>query len=116
MFIEINLRKTKWLMLRALHPPNQTDNCFFKSIGTALDQYQKFLLLGDFNAEDTEHSLSEFLKQCAAKNIMKEKRSLKIPSMSTCIDLFLTNYTNRFVYRTVWFSKNDYYSIKILIY
>ena len=83
-------------MLRALHPPNQTDDCFFKSIGTALDQYQKFLLLGDFNAEDTEHSLSEFLKQCAAKNIMKEKRFLKIPSRSTYIDLFLTNCTNRF--------------------
>ena len=35
MFIEINLRKTKWFM--AYHPPNQPDDCFFKVAGNTLD-------------------------------------------------------------------------------
>ena len=52
MFIEIKLRKTKWLILGIYHPPNQPDDYFFKAVGNALDQYlktcEKFLLLGDF--------------------------------------------------------------------
>ena len=40
---------------------------FFKSVGTALDQYQQIyinvLLLGGFIVEDTETSLSKFLEQ-----------------------------------------------------
>lgn len=43
-------------MVWTYHSLNQPDNYLFKSIGTALDQYQQtyeqFLLLADFNAED----------------------------------------------------------------
>ena len=89
MFIETNLRKAKWLILGTYHPPNQADDYFFKAVGNALDQYlktyEKFLLLGNFNAEDTEAILSEFLEQYEAKNINKN------PDKPTCIDLFLTN-------------------------
>ena len=99
-FIEINLRKTKWLFLGTYHPPNQPDDYFFKVVGNALDQYlksyKKFLLLGDFNAEDTEPILSEFLEQYEAKNIMKNKTCFKIPDRPTCIDLFLTNSSHSF--------------------
>ena len=35
MFFEINLRKTKWIRLGTYHTSNQTDDYFFKSIGTA---------------------------------------------------------------------------------
>ena len=53
-----------------------TYDYFFKAVGNALDQYlktyEKFLLLGDFNADDTEPILSEFLEQYEAKNIMKK--------------------------------------------
>ena len=64
MFIKINSRKTKWLILGTYHSPNQSDDYFFKFIGNALDQYfktyEKFLLLVGFNAKDTEPILSEF--------------------------------------------------------
>ena len=100
MIIEINLRKTKWLVLGTYHPPNQPDDYFFKAVGNALDQYlktyEKFLLLGDFNAEDTEPILSEFLEQYEAKNIMKNKTLFKSPDRPTCIDLFLTNSPHSF--------------------
>ena len=87
MFIEINLRKTKWLIIGTYHPSNQTDDYFFKAIGNALDQYlktyEKFLLLGDFNAENTEPILSEFLKQYGAKNTMKNTTCFKNPDRPT---------------------------------
>ena len=100
MFIEIKLRKTKWLVLGTYHPPNQPDDYFFKTVGNALDQYlktyEKFLWLVDFNAEDTEPILSEFLKQYEAKNIMKSKTCFKNPDRPTSIDLFLTNSPHSF--------------------
>ena len=48
-------------------------------------------MLGDFNAEDTEPIVSEFLEQYEVKNIMKNKTCFKNPDRPTRIDLFLTN-------------------------
>ena len=51
MFTEINLRKTKWLILGTYHPPNQPDDYFFKAVGNAIDQYLKtyeFFYCGGF--------------------------------------------------------------------
>ena len=52
MFIEVNLRVKKWLILGTYHPPNQPDDYLFKAVVNALDQYlktyEKFLLPGNF--------------------------------------------------------------------
>ena len=54
-FIEINLIKTKWLFCGCYHPLSQSDQCFFENIGKTLDKYSKhydkFMLVGGFNAE-----------------------------------------------------------------
>ena len=64
-FIEINLRKTKWLKLGTYRSPNQSIGYFFENVGKALviysQKYHKFLLCSDFNSEHTESSLSKFL-------------------------------------------------------
>ena len=39
MFIEINLRKSKWLLFGTYHPPNQDDYCYIGTIGRALGTY-----------------------------------------------------------------------------
>ena len=58
LFIEISIRKTKWLIVGCYHPPSQNDNYFFYNLNKALDSlnshYEKFLLFGDFNSEDHE--------------------------------------------------------------
>ena len=99
-FIEINLRKTKWLIFGSYHPPSQSDSYYFNCLGNALDTYNKyydrFLLIGDFNAEDSETCLSEFLYQYEAKNIVKDKTCFKNPENASCIDLFLTNSPSSF--------------------
>ena len=48
-FIEVNLRKIKWLIFGTYHPPSQPVECFFKNVDDALDAYgqtyKKFLLV-----------------------------------------------------------------------
>ena len=99
-FIEVNLYKTKWLMCGCYHPPNQNDQYFFNNLGNALDKYsqdyERFLLIGDFNAEDTEPCLSEFLYEHNAENIVKDKTCFKSLNNPSCIDLFLTNFPSSF--------------------
>ena len=94
-FIEINLRKCKWLLFGTYHPPSQPDSYYFENVSSALDIYTKFynkiLLIGDFNAEDSEPCLSDFLYKHECKNLVKDKTCFKSIENPSCIDLFLTN-------------------------
>ena len=64
-FIEVNLGKIRWLIFDTYHPLSQPVEYFFKHVGYALDAYgqpyEKFLLAGESNKEETESCLSEFL-------------------------------------------------------
>ena len=66
LFLEINLRHTKWLFCGCYHPPSQNDAYFYQNLSNCLDlfskKYTNFFLAGDFNSEETETVLSEFLK------------------------------------------------------
>ena len=94
-FVEINLRKVKWLLFGSYHPPSQSDNYYFDNVTNALDlycqTYDKLLLIGDFNAEDSEPCLSRFLYEHNSKNLVKDKTCFKSLENPSCIDLFLTN-------------------------
>ena len=94
-FIEINLRKCKWLLFATYHPPSQCDKYFFDQVSRGLDiystSYDKFVLIGDFNAEESEEIFSYFLKCHNASNIVKEKTCLKSLDNPSCIDLIITN-------------------------
>ena len=95
MFIELNFRKTKWLMFGTYHPPSQNDNYYFDEVAKAIDlyygDYDKFLLAGDFNAEDTEPKMVYFLDQYNAKNLVKENTCFKSLNNPSCVDLLITN-------------------------
>ena len=49
------------------------------------------MLVGDFNAEESEPCLSHFLYEYNPKNIVKENIYLKNILNRSCIDLFITN-------------------------
>ena len=80
-FIEINLRKCKWLPFTTYHPPSQCDNYFFDFVSEGLDTYSaffdKFVLIGDFNAEESEDAVKTFLDNHNASNIVKDKTCFK---------------------------------------
>ena len=64
-------------------------------------RYGNFLLLGDFNAEPTTTTVSDFCEIYNLKNIIKDKTCFKNPSASTCIDLMITNRTRPFKHSMV---------------
>ena len=66
MFVEINFRKSKWMLCSTFVPPSQSDQYYFDNIDKALDiycQYEKVVLAGDFNAQIEERCFDYFLFQ-----------------------------------------------------
>ena len=53
--------------------------------------YVKFMLVADFNAEESEPCLSQFLYEYNAKNIVKENTRFKNALNPSYIYLFITN-------------------------
>ena len=104
-FVELNFRKTKWLLFGCYHPPSQNDEYFFGQLSNYLDQlshsYEKYMLIGDFNAEDSEPCLGNFLFEHNAKNIVKDHTCFKSVENPSCIDLVITNSTSSFQNTTV---------------
>ena len=77
-FIEINLIEINWLFCHCYHPPSQSDQYFLENIRKALDKYwklyDKFLLVGDFSAEESE---LQFLYEYNAKTLPRKTLVLK---------------------------------------
>ena len=77
------------------HPPSQSDQYFFETIGKVLEKYSKyydkFMLVGDFNVEESEPCPSQSLYEYNAKNIVKKITCFKNILNPGCIDLFPTN-------------------------
>ena len=88
-FVELNFRKTKWLLFGSYRPPSQLVNYYFDKVSNSLDmyiaKYDKFLLAGDFNAEDSEPELCDFLDKYGAKNIVKDKTCYKTQQIQAAL-------------------------------
>ena len=64
------------------------------------ESYDKFLLAGDFNMEEDEEELHNFLYERNAKNLVKEKTCFKSITNPSCIDLFITDSPYSFQHTT----------------
>ena len=85
LFVELNFRKSKWLFFGTSLPPAQNDQYFFNCIDKALDTYSNYdnvLLAGDFNAEDDEPCLSDFLYQDDLYNLVLKVHPNQHPLIS----------------------------------
>ena len=71
-----------------------------ENIGKALDKYSKhydkFVLIGDFKAQEPEPCPSQILYEYNAESIVKENAYFKNVLKPSCIDLFITNNPFRF--------------------
>ena len=94
-FIEINLRKAKWIIFAAYLPPWQDKDYFFESVTKALDvyraKYDNIILVGDFNTSESEQVLSEFLYEQDMSSLVSFPTCFKSVLNPSTIDLFLTN-------------------------
>ena len=80
---------------------------YFNQVCLALDKYStydKFLLAGDFNTEETNEVLSDFVFEHNVKNLVQEPTCFKSQDNPSCIDLFLTNTPQSF--------RNRYYNYR----
>ena len=75
------------------HPPSQKDDYFFNHLGKAIDvyhqTYDKFLLIDDFHAEDTEPCLSQFFFFCMMQKIFLKKPVLKVKTILALLTFLL---------------------------
>ena len=79
LFLEINCRKCKFLLAGIYHSKHlvhgTSDVDFFEQLGFALDvytNYDKFVLIGDFNVQIGESSIDDFLHEFGAKSLIKD--------------------------------------------
>ena len=103
LFVEINLRKTKLLLFGSYRSEHTVHGVcakeYFHQVSLALDNYttyDKIMLAGDFNIEDTNIILDNFLYEHSMKNIVKDDTCFKNIDNPSCIDLYLTNTPQSF--------------------
>ena len=100
---EVNLRKRKWAFFSIYRPPTQAQRYFFGQLSTAIDHYcdnyENFVVVGDFNGLETEQDINDFMDLFALKNLVKEPTCFKSGN-PRCIDLILTNRERNFQHTT----------------
>ena len=100
-FIEITIRKLKWLIVGGYNPHKETISYFLNHIGNQLDKhlqsYENLMLLGDFNSEMTEKEMIDFCEIYNLQNLIKDPTCYKNPSNPSSIDVILTNKKSSFV-------------------
>ena len=75
LFVELNFRKRKWLLMGAYHLPSQNGSYFLEHLNKGLDiysNYEKVLLREDFNSEMTEPCMNSFLYQHDMTSLVKK--------------------------------------------
>ena len=91
-FLEINLRKSKWLLFGEYNANKSNITNFMSQLIPSLDfymnKYDNFLMLGDFNLE---YAMEEFCDIYNMTNLTKEPTCFRNPLNPSTIDLILTN-------------------------
>ena len=119
-FIEINIRKKKWLLVCTYNPNTNLILNHLKEIGKNLDnyysQYDNFILLGDLNSEPTESAVRDFCEIYSCKNLIKHNTYFKNPSKPSCVDLIITNRPKSFQNSvTVETGLSDFYKMTLTV-
>lgn len=98
--IEINFRKSKWLLLSIYKHPGYNITNFNENLGKIIDVnlscYDNYVVLGDFNTETTNIYLENFIENYSLYNLIKTPTCFK-SAAGKCIDLILTNRKHNFM-------------------
>ena len=91
LFLELNLRKKKWVSCCSYNPHNNFIGTHVDSIGKAIDslfaRYENFILIGGFNTEESDITILEFC------NIYSFNIVLKTWYLFICLFIYLFIYT-----------------------
>ena len=99
-FVEINLRKKKWLLSCSYNPTKtQISNHLAelsKNTDLYLTKYDHLLFLGDLNAGVEDSSVKNFCSSYNFTSMINRPTCFKNPENPSCIDLILTNCPRSF--------------------
>ena len=99
-FLELNLKKSKWLFFGGYNPNKENIAYFLSRVSPRIDhympKYDNLILLGDFNSEIHDIAMSEFCDTYNLKNLIKDPTCFKNPLNPSTIDLILTNRPRSF--------------------
>ena len=94
-FVEINLRKKKWLLSCSYNPNREnTENhleTLSKSLALYSSSYENPIIVDDFNVCVEEINMSRFCDIFGLKSLIKDVTCYKNPENPNSIDLTLTN-------------------------
>ena len=79
-FIELNLRRKKWLWFSGYNPRKELITNILNKVGIHIDNhlgnYDNLILIGDFNSELEEEQVKDFFEMYNLQNLMKEPKVL----------------------------------------
>ena len=95
LYIELNLRNTKSQLNCSYNPHKDMIEQHLAALGEYLDlcssNYEKTLMLGDFNVSLKENHMKCFCDNYGLKTLIRKLTCYKNSENPTCIDLMLTN-------------------------
>ena len=95
LYLEIELRKHKWLISYSYNPNKSMMSQNMDAVAKSMDlyslTYENFIFLGDFNVCMEHSALKDFCNLCFLSSFINKPTCWKNPSKPTCIDLILTN-------------------------
>ena len=81
--IEVNLCKTKWLLICSYSPGKNNISNHLMNLDKIIDRnssrYDKYLCIGDFNSETAERALRNFCDLYKLKNLVRGSTCFKNP-------------------------------------
>ena len=93
-FLALNLKTKKWVLYCSYNPHNNFIETNMDSIGKVIDslsaRYENFILIGDFNVEESDTITKDFCDIYSFIDLIKDSTYFK------CIDLMLTNRNRSF--------------------
>ena len=93
-FLEVNVRSSKWLFVGCYKAPSQNEELFViklsKTINAFSTKHDNILLMGDFNLTIENKHLEELLNIFILKSLFSSPTCFQ-SMIPTCIDLVLTN-------------------------
>ena len=99
-YVEINLRKQKWLICCSYNPNKHNISKHIEALSKSIDlfssNYENVLLMGDFNAGLDNAVLKDFCNLYNLTNLINKATCYKNANNPSCIDLLLTNFPKYF--------------------
>ena len=103
-YVEINLRKKKWLLCCSYNP-NKNNIQFHlenltKSLALYSSNYENLIIFGDFNASNDNNYMAGFCDTQDLRSLITEPKCYENPENRTCISLILLSFQNSCVFGT----------------